>query len=512
MADKKRSSTIPPPPRRNPKNPRCPKMQTTRVIQAQARQHWLKFLLILMDTLAALGALLLGGVVYGFSRGFDELLWYAQGWWHLGAPWWPVYLAPVMMGLATFWYWGHYTRRRTFFDELLEIFKIVLLMAMVDAALLFLTKAQFSRLWFGVSWGTAVVVVPAMRMLLKRWLIRLGWWQLPTVIVGTGELARETYLSLSTQPSLGYQVEALLSLHCDREEQVEFFGETLPVYSLVGDPAAHIINLGRPNIIVALEAEELELMQPLLARLSQDFPNINVAFSFPGMPLYGTEIQHFFSHEVLLFRMRNNLARRGPRTVKRLFDLVVSFLLLILLAPLFWYLVSRIRRDGGQAFFSHMRVGQGSKRFGCYKFRTMVPNAQQVLQELLERDPEARKEWETDFKLRNDPRVTPIGQFLRRTSLDELPQLWNVIKGEMSLVGPRPIVDAELDYYGEHVSYYLEAKPGMTGLWQISGRNDTGYQRRVYLDAWYVKNWSLWYDVIILFKTVGVVMNRKGAY
>jgi lipopolysaccharide/colanic/teichoic acid biosynthesis glycosyltransferase len=142
----------------------------------------------------------------------------------------------------------------------------------------------------------------------------------------------------------------------------------------------------------------------------------------------------------------------------------------------------------------------------------MVPNAGQVLDELLARDPQARAEWSRDFKLKNDPRITAIGAFLRETSLDELPQLWNVLKGEMSLVGPRPIIEEELERYGDQVDYYLEAPPGMTGLWQISGRNNTGYEDRVALDSWYARNWSLWYDLVIMIRTVRVVLARKGAY
>jgi lipopolysaccharide/colanic/teichoic acid biosynthesis glycosyltransferase len=142
----------------------------------------------------------------------------------------------------------------------------------------------------------------------------------------------------------------------------------------------------------------------------------------------------------------------------------------------------------------------------------MVPNAQEILLKLLKYNPKAQEEWNRNFKLKHDPRITPIGRFLRKTSLDELPQLWNVLIGDMSLIGPRPVVDKELDRYKENVHYYLEVKPGMSGLWQISGRNDTNYADRVYLDAWYAKNWSLWYDIIILFKTMMVLLKRNGAY
>lgn len=142
----------------------------------------------------------------------------------------------------------------------------------------------------------------------------------------------------------------------------------------------------------------------------------------------------------------------------------------------------------------------------------MVSNSEAVLANLLATDPQARAEWEQDFKLKNDPRITKLGKFMRRTSIDELPQLWNVLKGEMSLVGPRPIIQEELAYYGDDVDYYLMAKPGMTGLWQVSGRNNVSYENRVYFDAWYAKNWSLWNDLVILLKTLKVVLKRDGAY
>ncbi|HCI4318393.1 TPA: sugar transferase, partial [Klebsiella pneumoniae] len=170
------------------------------------------------------------------------------------------------------------------------------------------------------------------------------------------------------------------------------------------------------------------------------------------------------------------------------------------------------RKDGGPAIYGHERVGKNGRKFKCLKFRSMVINSKEVLENLLINDNEAREEWEKTFKLKNDPRITKIGHFLRRTSLDELPQLFNVLKGEMSLVGPRPIITEELQRYNEEVDYYLLSKPGMTGLWQVSGRSDVDYDTRVYLDSWYVKNWSMWNDIAILFKTIAVVLNRDGAY
>ncbi|MEX3935093.1 sugar transferase [Paraburkholderia phymatum] len=198
--------------------------------------------------------------------------------------------------------------------------------------------------------------------------------------------------------------------------------------------------------------------------------------------------------------------------MKRAFDLVVGIVLLVVLSPLLAILALTVRRDGGPALFVHQRVGRNGRKFGCLKFRSMVVNADQVLKELLETDPRARAEWERDLKLKDDVRVTPIGRFLRRTSLDELPQLWNVVRGDMSLVGPRPIIDQELARYGDDVDYYLMTKPGMTGLWQVSGRSDTDYATRVSLDVAYVRSWSLSRDIAILFKTCKVVLQGSGAY
>ena len=197
---------------------------------------------------------------------------------------------------------------------------------------------------------------------------------------------------------------------------------------------------------------------------------------------------------------------------KRVLDIAGTIVLAIVFSPLILAIAILMRRQGGSIIYKHRRIGRDGRVFECLKFRTMVPNADQVLRELLERDPEIKAEWVRDHKLRCDPRVTRLGRFLRRTSLDELPQLWNVIRGEMSLVGPRPVVREELLRYGRNVRTYLSAKPGITGLWQVKGRNDTDYRRRVVLDTYYVKNQNLLLDLYILAKTTRVVLGGSGAY
>jgi exopolysaccharide production protein ExoY len=196
----------------------------------------------------------------------------------------------------------------------------------------------------------------------------------------------------------------------------------------------------------------------------------------------------------------------------RLLNQALALLLLLLLAPLMMWLALMIWwHDGAPIFFGHYRVGHDGKLFRCLKFRSMRRDAEPALAALLARSPEARAEWQRDQKLRHDPRVTPIGRFLRHTSLDELPQLFNVLRGEMSLVGPRPITVGELTRYGRARWHYLSVRPGITGLWQVSGRNNTTYEERVALDKLYVERRTAWFDARILLKTVPVVLARHGA-
>lgn len=197
---------------------------------------------------------------------------------------------------------------------------------------------------------------------------------------------------------------------------------------------------------------------------------------------------------------------------KRVLDILGTLLLAGVFAPLMLVIVLLLRKDGAPVIYRHWRIGRDGRPFQCLKFRTMIPEADGVLRELLSRDAGLKREWVRHHKLRCDPRVTALGRLLRRTSLDELPQLWNVIRGEMSLVGPRPVVRQELLRYGRNIQAYLSARPGITGLWQVQGRNDTDYRRRVVLDTYYVKRRSLLLDLYILLKTTRVVLGGRGAY
>jgi Undecaprenyl-phosphate galactose phosphotransferase WbaP len=204
-------------------------------------------------------------------------------------------------------------------------------------------------------------------------------------------------------------------------------------------------------------------------------------------------------------------SRKGDFT-KRACDILGASALLLVLLPIFLVIGCVVLSDGGSAFFGHPRVGRGGRSFRCLKFRSMVPKADVVLAELLATDADAREEWNRDFKLKNDARITTVGRFLRKTSLDELPQLWNVLRGDMSLVGPRPIITKELERYGSDAHYYLSVRPGVTGLWQVSGRNNVDYATRVALDVSYVKERSTLLDISILLRTFKVVFDGSGAY
>jgi exopolysaccharide production protein ExoY len=197
----------------------------------------------------------------------------------------------------------------------------------------------------------------------------------------------------------------------------------------------------------------------------------------------------------------------------RAFDIIVALVVILFTAPLLIMIALGVKlHDGGPALFGHERIGVGGRTFRCMKFRSMVVDADARLAALLAADPQARADWDRDFKLKRDPRITPLGDFLRRSSLDELPQLFNVLRGDMSIVGPRPIVKSEAARYGARIESYCAVRPGITGLWQVSGRSDTTYRRRVAMDAVYARSKCLSWDIKILLLTVPAVFLAKGSY
>ena len=213
----------------------------------------------------------------------------------------------------------------------------------------------------------------------------------------------------------------------------------------------------------------------------------------------------------VLPQSRKNYFSRSYRAVgKRLLDIVLVLATAPVTLPVILLLALFVMRDGGKPFFGHLRVGRDGRMFRCWKIRSMVPDAEVRLREHLAQNPAARLEWDTTFKLTHDPRITRLGNFLRKSSLDELPQLWNILKGEMSIVGPRPVTKDELKFYGERVSYYVKMRPGLTGPWQVSGRNDLAYHERVALDVDYARHCNVVMDVKVILATVKAVLKRTG--
>ena len=398
---------------------------------------------------------------------------------------------------------GHYSRRRQSWQETGDVVAAVLIALAIDAGLLHLFKLHPSGTSVAINWGLVAVAIPSARFFAKRISLALGGWRRSTVIVGTGPIALEAANAYASDSHLGYDVVAFIDPDAPpwSSRELTIGKKRLPVQPL--DPDSRMLPawLGRPHVVAALEFGELTAGNELIKKLSLYHGDLDIISPIHGMPIHNVQTSHFFTHDFLLIRTHGNLARPLSKLMKRWLDLTVAGAILGFLAPLLALTACLLRREGQPILIADTKIGRAGQLFKCLKFRSMAPGAAEVLTALLDRDQFARAEWERAYKLKNDPRVTPLGHFLRMSGLDAVPQLWNVIKGEMSLVGPQPVAPDELDHYGDSKNYYLEVRPGITGLWQISGRNDLDDEKRVSLDAWYVRNWTLWYDIFILSRT-----------
>lgn len=403
----------------------------------------------------------------------------------------------------------HYFYRKTFWFELKEILRTLLIFSIIEIAVVAFASWPFPRYLWGGTWLLAMIFVPFSRMLTKYILDKCNLWLRDTWIIGSGSNAHEAYKAISSERNLGLNIVGFI--YTDVGTLPGNTIENIKVEAV--DKNWLLTKNKKTQFIVAVESFQSEIRNAWLRNfMIKGYRYVSVIPTLRGMPLDSTDMSFIFSHEVMIFRVQQNLAKWSSRVLKRVFDIVGALAIIVILSPALLYISLKVRKDGGPFIYGHERIGKDGKPFKCLKFRSMVVNSKEVLEKVFATDPEARAEWDATFKLKNDPRITQIGQFLRRTSLDELPQLFNVLRGEMSLVGPRPIITAELERYNDEVDYYLLSKPGMTGLWQVSGRSDVDYETRVYLDAWYVKNWSMWNDIAILFKTISVVLRKDGAY
>ena len=409
---------------------------------------------------------------------------------------------------------GDYGRRQLFWDGAKLTTIALMVTALPDVAMLFLARGNFSVMHVLGGWLFLLFAVPVMRQGARILMSRLNIWQIPTVMIGAGARAAEIHDALSHSLSLGFDVRWMV-LDAAESSLPPTISSLRAVHSDDSARTAHVMrNAGCKQAILAAEDVQSQHFAEVAQRLLEVNIPVAVIPALTRLPLANVTTSYFFGRDILMLQVRSNVQRLPWRIVKRSFDLLGSLALLILLSPLFLVLAIAIKRGSpGPISYSHTRIGRHGVSFNCIKLRTMVSNADEVMRRWRQENPDLHEEFQRTFKLKDDPRITPIGRWLRRTSLDELPQLWNVLRGDMSLVGPRPVIARELEeYYGPAAQLYMRTRPGMTGLWQVSGRSDTSYERRIILDEWYILNWSFWYDIVILVQTAWIVMTGKGAF
>lgn len=376
-------------------------------------------------------------------------------------------------------------------------------------ALAFQFGDLLSRLLLVEGFLGLLLLAPLSQYFTKQYMRKIGAWGKPVVIISSGEAGARVNDLIEERWELGYRPIASFGYRLTLAE------ESIEDPSLTNTTLSGIAKLAKSQavdtVIFAMPHTRREHVATLVDWASTRFRHVMVIPNLSGITnsaVVARDLAGTFGVEI-----KHNLLSPWARRAKRLLDLSGAVLGGLLISPILLAILTLIKIDSpGPAFYGHQRLGARSKHFRCWKFRTMRRDAEKLLDEYLQNNPHLRAEWESNHKLRDDPRVTRIGRFLRKTSLDELPQLWNVLKGEMSLVGPRPIVDGEVSKYGEVYKLYERIRPGMSGFWQVSGRSDTSYAERVRMDSYYVRNWSIWLDLVILARTVKSVVLGRGAH
>jgi len=428
-------------------------------------------------------------------------------WWLLGLPMIPLWSLALLPG----WWLGAWMARLLpgwGLGAVEALRRTMILLALVfvgTAVALFLSKQTetTSRFTITVAYLFSMPLVPYIRTLVKKSLVGTGWWGLPAAIYGGGEAARRVITALQEEEGIGYLPVAVF------DDDPALWGGSIAGVPVLG--GTHLGTHQAPMAILAMPGVDGAHLAALLEGPMAQYKQVVLIpdlFEIPTLWVQSRDLAGILGLEITC-----NLLDPLAQTLKRAMDLALVVLTLPLWLPLCLLIALAIRLEGGHPLYYQERVGQDGLPFRTIKFRTMVPDAERILQENLDGDPVLRAEWETRFKLRRDPRITRVGAWLRKTSLDELPQLLNVLRGEMSLAGPRPLPA----YHLEHLSprtreLRTRLRPGLTGLWQISGRSDLGNEGLERWDAYYVRNWSVWLDLVILFRTVRAVLHRSGAY
>jgi undecaprenyl-phosphate galactose phosphotransferase len=407
---------------------------------------------------------------------------------------------------------GLYTQRRTLWNEIRHLTKATALglLAVLAAVALGKLTSEVSRATILLTGFLLLVLLPVVRYWSKRALAWLGLWRKPLLILGAADTAALVLRGLNQDPVLGYHV--IGALDDDPRKQDQRLGHSYgePVYVLGALSLAPALLLERRalDVLIAMPGlEEVQLIRKV-HELQGLCESIYIIPKIWGLPMMNLQVDGLLKQQVLMLKVLNNLAKPWNHWLKRSFDLLAGSALAVLALPLMIVIAAVIKLSSkGPILFAQERLGYRGRSFRCLKFRSMHVNGDEQLHDYLKEHPERAAEWAKYAKLRTqDPRLTPIGALLRRWSLDELPQLVNLLKGEMSLVGPRPYLPRETDRIGAHLSTILSARPGITGFWQVNGKNEMSLEDRVRVEAWYVRNWSLSLDFIILAKTFKTVL------
>ncbi|NND71961.1 MAG: undecaprenyl-phosphate galactose phosphotransferase WbaP [Rhodothermales bacterium] len=390
-----------------------------------------------------------------------------------------------------------------------ELKRIVTLLATVFgllAVILFFSKVaeDVSRLTFGLTFAFATILVPLMRVRLKRSLIALSSWGVPSVIYGAGEAGRYVAKTLLQEQGLGYMPVGIFDDNPNLKDEL-ILG--IPVLGSTEHVSAHA-----PVAILAIPSLTPRKLTQLVDGPLSHYSKVLIIPNLQEVPSLWVRARDLGG--ILGLEITSNLYSPLFKFMKRAFDLGLTLATIIFWVPITVLLAALVwLSDRKNPFYAQVRVGRDGSEFKAWKLRSMVVNAEEVLQQSLKSDEALRLEWELYHKLRSDPRITPIGHVLRRLSLDELPQLLNVLAGDMSLVGPRPLPEYHHDQLNDHIAHIRQrVRPGLTGMWQVSGRSDTGDDGLERYDAYYVRNWSLWLDLVILVRTVRAVFKGTGAY
>lgn len=405
------------------------------------------------------------------------------------------YLYLLLIWPITFMYEGLYTKNYSESEEIIKLWKALTIATLLTVILLFALKVRpsFSRSVLAISYATSLFVVPLIRLSLKRLLFSMNLGIKKIVFIGSSNEIKWLQNHVKNDRTCGYSVIA----HFKKDELVK-----LPeIYRKEPFDVIITSNLDNGSMYFLqsfAQEHSLEIMF---------FPE-NIIFDPQGI-----EVEEFFGFKAL--KLKYNLLIPRNATIKRILDLLASLIIFIVIFPVFIFIVLLVKiTSKGPVFFKQTRIGLHGKKFILYKFRTMYLDADERLNTLLKENPGAKEEWKKFRKLRSipDPRITPLGKILRKFSLDELPQFLNIMKGDMSLVGPRPYLEEELKFLGKRKDTILSVKPGLTGLWQVSGRNEVPFEERVLLDEYYVRNWSIFLDIAILVRTVFTALKGEGAY